>query len=200
MVKIRLAMCLVVAILFVHSAEAAIIGSCDRPRFTGEVWAGAVQDPILGDLILYWVFDAGTFYEYVQFARTGELRLIATSQYFQRGDSYMLERSHTESRRVRGSAEADLVIELKVADAGLELGGNRLVRITDSQQWIPPLTRVEPVDEQVRALSENDDCCCACWRTHAFLGISFLNGICCFFNGGCDDASGFCGGGSGREF
>ena len=190
------------SLLFVTAARAASV--CDRPHFRGEVYAATIPHHQHGEAIVYWVFDGEAFYEYLHFTASGETRLIATARYTRGEHSYrIVPPRNAEERgpaRHRITATA-LPPELDFDEVSLTLPtGQRMTRVADAQQWIPPLEAAAGKGRVSLLASENDTCCCLCWDVHAALGISFLDGICCFFVGGCSNASGFCGGGAGGTF
>jgi hypothetical protein len=189
---------------FLFSLSAlAMATPCERPRFSGDVYAAGIRDASFGEAVVYWVFDRNAFTEYVYFTLSGETKLIASGRYTKLESGYRIEIPHT---RVIGGPRQSAEVTEPVAhefgadEAGVILPhGNRLVRVVDSAQWIPEVQFVNPA-LRTGVTSSNDTCCCACWSVHSFLGIEFLNGICCFFAGGCSDASGFCGSGGGSEW
>jgi hypothetical protein len=190
------------SLLFVTAARATSV--CDRPHFMGEVYAATIPIHQDGEAVVYWVFDRDAFYEYLYFTGSGETKLIATAHYLRGAHSYLIEVPRNAALPIPGRRLAtvtELRPELDFDEVSLGLpSGERMMRMLDAQQWIPPLTLAAGTTGVTVQASENDTCCCLCWQVHSFLGISFLDGICCFFVGGCSNASGFCGSGSGGVF
>lgn len=189
--------------MFVFSTMAAA-APCERPSFRGDVYAASIRNVSFGEAVVYWVFDRDSFTEYLYRPQSGETELIASARYTQVDGAYRIHVPNT--RRVGPGRQATdamppvIAFNLKTDDGGLLLpNGERLTRVVESSQWIPEIQSADP-GRRIGITSTNDTCCCNCWSTHDFLGISFLDEICCFWSGGCDDASGFCGGGGGSSW
>ena len=177
---------------------------CNRPDFRGEVWAAEVTSPKGNLVTIYWVFEKDGFHEYLHFSNTGKTIHLGSGRYTKLADSYVIKAGPPHQRLVsRVEARSDTIIESADAvevffdQTSLQLPtGQRLARLTSADQSLPWLGRAPSttVTERTTAVEmASCDCCGLCFAVHDFLGIGYLDGICCFWDGGC--AGGFCGGG-----
>ena len=199
----------VTKLLCILSLFIASVASGAPPRFAGEVWAGSSVIPEAGPVNVYWVFDAGTFHEYVHYLRTDDTRLLSTGRYqvcpsTDGSDVYALQFMRME-QQVRdpqadqqlGTLQAQTVrIELRRTPEALTFpAGAELTRIDGYTEFVPPVVRATEVVTSSRKFEPRTNlyagCCSDCYAVHAFFGLSGLNGICC---------GGGCGGGGGGSF
>jgi uncharacterized membrane protein YgcG len=197
------------SLAFCPVAEAT---TCGRPDFSGEVWGASIDLPGVGPSVVYWVFEEGSFSEYLHSTALGKTRLIASGRYTAGPDSYfVLVQSPGDFRGKRASKSSspvrtlDLpvpIIELPTDGSGLLLpNGQLLARVLEPDQWLPTISAVAASDEPVGKALYSSDCCIMCYAVHETLGISWANGICCFFAGGCGGGGGgFGGGGASGEW
>lgn len=190
----------VVKILLVFSLFVSLSAFAATPKFAGEIWGGSDVIPESGPVNVYWVFDSGSFHEYVYYLRTDEMRLLTTGRYqvcpsTDGAEVYALQFARMTGGEGPGKGQIRARIELtRTAGALTFPAGDRLSRVDGFTQFVPPIERASGVISGL-ALKPKPElmyagCCTDCFAVHDFLGISFLNGICC--SGGC-----FSGGGGG---
>jgi uncharacterized membrane protein YgcG len=177
------------------------------PKFSGEIWGGSEVIPNVGPVNVYWVFDGGVFHEYIYYYGSDEVRLMTSGRYTacesQGKTTYTLnvtvpvvERSKvpaTDDAAPGLSVHAKLVqVPLTRADGYLTMPrGDRLTRVESFTQFVQPVEHPPSATGGKLKPAPNinyDGCCGDCFAVHAFLGIDWLNGICC-------DSSCFVGGG-----
>jgi hypothetical protein len=190
------------------------------PKFSGEIWAGSEVTSTSGPVNVYWVFDGGVFNEYIYYYQTDEIRLMTSGRY-----SSCESAGHTTYTMSVGiptteavMARSDIGTEPGLNDnrASVRLvqvtlskengylvfpRGDRITRVDTFTQFVMPVEHPPSVTTMTTKLKPKAElnyqgCCGDCYAVHDFLGISWLNGICC--NSSCGGGgSSFGGGGAG---
>jgi uncharacterized membrane protein YgcG len=188
-------------LLLMMSLFVSLSAFAAAPRFAGEIWAGSDVIPESGPVNVYWVFDSGSFHEYVYYLRTDEMRLLTTGRYQvspskDGAELYELQFARMTDGEGPGKMQIRTRVQLtRTAGAMTFPAGDRLTRIDGFTQFVPPIERASRMVGALGTLKPQPNlmyagCCSDCFAVHDFLGISWLNGICC--SGGC-----FSGGGGG---
>jgi len=194
----------VVRLLSVLSLFVSLSAFAAAPKFAGEIWAGSEVIAESGPVNVYWVFDSGSFHEYVYYLRTDEMRLLTTGRYQvcpsnDGADVYALQFVRVTPDEGPGKTQmrARRIELTRTAGALTFPAGDRLSRVDGFTQSVPPIERAGGVVRTLGTLKPQpamyNGCCSDCFAVHDFLGISWLNGICC--GGGCGSSGGGGGGG-----
>jgi hypothetical protein len=183
------------------------------PKFAGEIWAGSDVIPGAGPVNVYWVFDGGVFHEYVYYYATDEIRPMASGRYSacesQGKTTYMLNLSvpvRVPNGPPKDDGSRNFSVQLRAMQVPITKAdgyvtfprGERLSNVGSFTQYVPPVEHAGAATApgKLKAAPNYASCCSDCYAVHDFLGISYLNGICCLGGCGPENKDMFGGGGA----
>ena len=165
-------------VLFCTSATAIPIHTDQVPRLRGDTWAVADTD---GEYVVMFTFEPGKPGEgrammYSYDVPTETLKLEWNAPYTETGTGYVVKDSSGNPHTI------------EIAEDGLIFDGSDVLPASPIDEVVRVVLTVDCLDDCRRNACSGDFlvvCCPCCFCSHACMGISFMDGLCCVYLWGC---------------